>query len=311
VNTRGWLLYRYFGWWLDYTEVGIRTAFRLGVVMAVLLLAVSAASVLMRQPRLDDGTQKALIYDLLYETQTAVSFTDTLEELLTGPGVLDPLSTVIVEIYFVAAESTLPGSTTDYAEVNDAKALDLEYYVDGSDDDDVIIMDADMSVDKELTEPPSGYTDIGETVIFTVTITNEGDLPILTVPLVDTYDPAKLGYVTASPTPDTADTVGGVLEWTDLTGPGSLAPGGALIVEMTFEALEYTDYGGTEDLAEVIDAYVAQDKYLSGSDTASVVILSPVGGEVALTPLQAASPYLAAALVLASTLALKRRIGSL
>ncbi len=230
---------------------------------------------------------------------------------LTGPGVLDPLGTVIVEIYFVAAGSTLPGSTTDYAEVNDAKALDLEYYVDGSDDDDVTIMDADITVDKELTEPPSGYTDIGETVIFTVTITNEGDLPILTVPLVDTYDPAKLGYLGASPTPDTTDTVGGVLEWTDLTGPGSLAPGGAVIVEITFEALEYTDYGGTEDLAEVIDAYVAEDKYLSGSDTASVVILSPVGGEVALTPLQAASPYLVAALVLASALALKRRMGSL
>jgi len=230
---------------------------------------------------------------------------------LTGPGVLDPLSTVIVEISFVAAESTLPESTTDYAEVNDAKALDLEYYVDGSDDDDVTIMDAAMNVDKELTEPPSGYTDIGETIVFTVTITNTGDLPLETVPLKDTYDPAKLGYAGASPTPDTADTVGGVLEWTDLTGPGSLAPGGALIVEITFEALEYTDYGGTEDLAEVIDAYVAQDKYLSDSDTASVVILSPVGGEVALTPLQAASPYLVAALVLASALVLKRRMGSL
>ena len=230
---------------------------------------------------------------------------------LTGPGVLDPGNTIIVEIFFVAAGSTLPGSTTDYAEVDDAKVLDLEYYVDGVGSDDVTIMDAAMNVDKELTEPPSGYTDIGETVIFTVTITNDGDVPIETVPLVDTYDPAKLGYVGASPTPDTADTVGGVLEWTDLTGSGSLAPGGALVVEITFETLEYTDYGGTEDLAEVIDAYVAQDKYLSGSDTASVVILSPVGGEVALTPLQAASPYLVAALVLASALVLKRRMGSL
>jgi len=87
MNTGDWLLYRYFGWWLDNTEVGqIRTAYRLGVVIVVLLLAVSAASVLVRQPRLDDGAKKALIYDPLYETQTAVSFTDTLEELLTGEG---------------------------------------------------------------------------------------------------------------------------------------------------------------------------------------------------------------------------------
>jgi len=228
---------------------------------------------------------------------------------LTGPlGVLDPGNTIIVEITFEALESTLPGSTTDYAVVEDAKTLDEEIYVDGSDDDDVIIMYAAIDVDKELTEPPSGYTDIGGTVIFTATITNTGDMPIVTVPLVDTYDPAKLGYIGASPPPDMVDTVGGELEWTDL---GSLDPGFAHVVEITFEALEYTDYDGTEDLAEVIDAYVAQDKYLSGSDTASVVILSPVGGEVALTPLQAASPYLVAALMLASALDLRRRIGGL
>ncbi len=225
-----------------------------------------------------------------------------------GPGVLNPGNTIIVGITFEALESTLPGSTTDLAEVIKAKALDEEIYVDGSDDDDVTIMDPAMNVDKELTEPPSGYTDIGGTVKFTVTITNTGDMPIVTVPLKDTYDPAKLGYIDALPMPNMVDTVGGVLEWTDL---GSLDLGLAHVVVINFEALEYTDYSGTEDLAEVIDAYVAQDKYLSGSDTALVVILSPVGGEVTLTPLQAASPYLVAALMLASALALRRKMGGL
>jgi hypothetical protein len=64
----------------------IRTAFRLGVVIMVLLLAVSAASVLVMQPRLDDASKKALIYDPLYETQTGVGFTDAVEALLTGGG---------------------------------------------------------------------------------------------------------------------------------------------------------------------------------------------------------------------------------
>lgn len=87
MNPGGWLLYHYFGWWLENTEVGqIRTAFRLGVVIVILLLAVSAASVLVRQPRLDDGAKKALIYDSLYDTQIPVNFTDTLEALLTGGG---------------------------------------------------------------------------------------------------------------------------------------------------------------------------------------------------------------------------------
>ena len=71
---------------MDYTEVGIRTAFRLGLVMAALLLVVSAASVLFRQPQHVDGARKALIYDPLYETLTAVDFTDAVEELLIGEG---------------------------------------------------------------------------------------------------------------------------------------------------------------------------------------------------------------------------------
>ena len=72
---------------MDNTEVGhIRTAFKLGLAMAVLLFAVSAASVLVRQPRLDGGTEKALIYDALYKTQTAVNFTNALEETLIGRG---------------------------------------------------------------------------------------------------------------------------------------------------------------------------------------------------------------------------------
>jgi len=54
--------------------------------MAALLLVVSAASVLVRQPRLDGGTEKALIYDPLYETQTEANFTDVLEELLARQG---------------------------------------------------------------------------------------------------------------------------------------------------------------------------------------------------------------------------------
>jgi hypothetical protein len=64
----------------------LRTAFRLGLVMVVLLIAVSATSVLMRQPRLDGGTENALIYDPLYRTQTEANFTDALEGTLAGLG---------------------------------------------------------------------------------------------------------------------------------------------------------------------------------------------------------------------------------
>jgi hypothetical protein len=214
-------------------------------------------------------------------------------------------------VNFTAAGSTQPGHTSNLGEVVNAKVLDIEHYVNGSDSADVSVVYAAVSVDKELTEPAAGYVDVGDDAVFVVNVTNPGDLPIQTVPLKDTYDPEKLGYVGAAPPPDSVDTVAGVLEWTDLTGPGSLLPGGWVSVEISFEALEYTDYHGTTDLAEVIEAYVEDDLYLNGSDTASVVILSPVGGEVTLTPLQAASPYLVAALMVASALVLRRRIGGL
>ena len=67
------------------------TAFKLGLAMAVLLSAVSTASVLVKQPRLDSD-RKALIYDALYETQTGANFTNALEDTLAGRG-------YIVEVY--------------------------------------------------------------------------------------------------------------------------------------------------------------------------------------------------------------------
>ncbi|MBN2336291.1 hypothetical protein JXL21_12090 [Candidatus Bathyarchaeota archaeon] len=223
---------------------------------------------------------------------------------LTGSGSLDPLQTTLIEVTFVGVGGTLPGTTTDSAIVADAKVLDMEVYLFGEALAEVTLMNAEMTVSKTLKDPSGGYTDIGGTVVFRVTVTNDGDVPIQTVPLRDSYDPAKLGYIGASPSPDMVDELVGVLEWTDLTGPSSLPPLESLMVEMTFEALEYTDYGGTDDLADVVDAYVGDDKYLSGSDSATVVILSPVGGTVSYTPIQLAAPYVASVLAFATLLAL-------
>lgn len=81
------LLYRYVGGWRGNNEVGhIKTAYRLGAAIMVLLLIISAASALMRRPRLEGEAMRAMVYDPLYGTQTAVNFTDTLETLLTVEG---------------------------------------------------------------------------------------------------------------------------------------------------------------------------------------------------------------------------------
>ncbi|MFH2110657.1 MAG: hypothetical protein ABIJ47_05280, partial [Candidatus Bathyarchaeota archaeon] len=211
---------------------------------------------------------------------------------VTGGAGLAPGSWIAVNITYVAAESTAPNVTVNLARVIEAKVLDEEIYLDGNDTEQVMILAFGMLVDKSVKTPPSGIANIGDNVVFEVKVTNTGDIPILVIPLKDTYDPAKLDYIEATPAPDAVDEASGVLDWNDLTGPGSLAPSTTVTVQVKFKALEATTGSGTTDLAEVIDAYLGDDTYLNGSDTASVVILSPIGGEVMRNPLSQAAPIL-------------------
>jgi uncharacterized repeat protein (TIGR01451 family) len=180
----------------------------------------------------------------------------------------------------------------NHARVIDAKVLGQDIYLSGNDTEQVRVLAPGMLVEKTLEDPPGGAADIGDTVIFKVKVTNNGDIPILVLPLKDTYDPAKLDYLEATPTPDSVNEAAGELNWTDLTGPGSLAPMGSVTVQIKFQTLEATTGTGTTDLAEVINAYLGDDTYLNGSDTAKVIILAPVGGEVMRNPLSAAAPIM-------------------
>jgi uncharacterized repeat protein (TIGR01451 family) len=227
---------------------------------------------------------------------------------VTGGAGLAPNASVLVTVTFQAVGGTAPGATVNLARVIDAKVLGEDIYLSGNDTEPVTILAPGMLVEKTVVDPPGGVADIGDTVVFEVKVTNNGDLPILVLPLEDTYDPAKLDYLGATPPPDTVNETEGTLGWADLTGAGSLPPTGSVTVQISFQALEATTGSGTVDLAEVIDAYLGDDTYLSGSDTAAVIILSPVGGEVIRSPVSAAAPYLsavAAALTLAAYAALK------
>jgi len=216
---------------------------------------------------------------------------------VTGGAGLAPGSWTVVDIAYAAAESTTPDSTVNLARVIEAKVLDEDIYLDGNDTEQVKILGVGLIVDKSVKTPPSGVANIGDDVVFEVKIANTGDVPILVLPLKDTYDPTKLDYIEATPAPDAVNEASGALDWSDLTGPGSLAPGAYMVVQIKFKALAVTTGIGTTDLAEVIDAYLGDDIYLSGSDTASVVILSPIGGEVLRNPLSRAAPMLGSMMV--------------
>ncbi len=216
---------------------------------------------------------------------------------LTGGGSLAPGSSIQLNITFSALAGTSPGVTVNAANVTDAKIEDYDEYLNASDTDVVQILEPDLVVDKALVSHQSGKAVIGQEIVFNITITNNGDAAIVTLPLKDTYDPTYLDYVSATPAPDSVDEGNGVLEWLDLTGGGSLGVAGSVTVQIRFDAIDWTD-GPTVDLAEVINAYVGDSVYLNGSDTAEIIINPTVGGTIMEPPIVTAGPYITVTMVL-------------
>ena len=96
---------------------------------------------------------------------------------------------------------------------------------------------ADFTVVKQLNT--KGDVRIGDTVTFTIRITNTGGGTITVLPLTDVFTPTYLGYVGAYPTPNLV--ASGVFTWTDLTGSPNgfgtdLGPNLSFSVIVTFTA---------------------------------------------------------------------------
>ncbi|MCL4835099.1 MAG: MSCRAMM family adhesin SdrC [Caldilineaceae bacterium] len=106
-----------------------------------------------------------------------------------------------------------------------------------------------LSIDKSASESVA----LGDRITYTIRITNTGVLEINFVPLEDFYDPAKLQFVSATPTQTSFS--GGVIKWTDLTANAptgfgvDLAPGQSFVVTVVFNTLVATK---SADKAETI-----------------------------------------------------------
>lgn len=171
----------------------------------------------------------------------------------------------------------------------------------------VTIYSLDLRVEKTLTAPIDGPAGPGDAVTFNITVTNLSTVPLLTVPLTDQYDPFFLNYTSAAPPPDSADEATGTLAWSDLTGPGDLAPGDSLSVQITFTALD--EEGAAINAATVEDASAGAFGTVSGSDDAQVTIATPVGGDVTAPDTVGIKAAILTALlaVAVATVALRRR----
>ncbi|HMP77294.1 MAG TPA: SdrD B-like domain-containing protein, partial [Kiritimatiellia bacterium] len=118
----------------------------------------------------------------------------------------------------------------------------------------VIISDPAITVNKVVLSPVPGPAPKGSDVVFQITITNVGSSAVTVLPLEDTYSGACFSFVSASPSPD--GTGFGSLLWDDLTGAGSLAPGGSITVLVTLAAT-----GGCNPAENVSPISYAVDEY--------------------------------------------------
>ncbi|MCO6449558.1 MAG: hypothetical protein J5I90_02105, partial [Caldilineales bacterium] len=108
-----------------------------------------------------------------------------------------------------------------------------------SDTDDVSITAPGVTVEKTLVIPADGSTAVNGQVQWNIRVTNSGDTTLTTVPLADTYSTTYLtyGYSGSFSSPASNDnTDDGALNWTDITGAGTLAPGAFIDVTVNMTA---------------------------------------------------------------------------
>ena len=82
---------------------------------------------------------------------------------------------------------------------------------------------------KTLTAPTNGAAAAGDTVSFEITITNTGDVDMLTVPLTDLFDDSRLTFSNAVPPVDASGV--GVLTWNNV---GPILTGDSVVVTVNF-----------------------------------------------------------------------------
>ena len=90
-----------------------------------------------------------------------------------------------------------------------------------------------LAVNKTLIDPADGLVVSGQTITFSLAITNNGTDTIVSLPLQDTFNEAHLSFLNATLPPDI--TASGVITWNDLTSTlGDLSPGATFNVTANF-----------------------------------------------------------------------------
>lgn len=132
-----------------------------------------------------------------------------------------------------------------------------------------------FTLTQQLLTP--GPVRAGETISYSIRITNTGSTIITDLPLAEKFDNDFLGYITASVAPNSGPARAQVkqLVWTDMTGAGELAPGASLEVRVAFVGILDTSHlpGSTTAVTATVSGVMADMDGASGSAPRFLTIL--------------------------------------
>ncbi|MBA3468125.1 MAG: hypothetical protein H0T53_00645 [Herpetosiphonaceae bacterium] len=126
----------------------------------------------------------------------------------------------------------------------------------------------------------SNIVQVGETLTFAITITNNWNTTVITLPMIDMYDQTVLRFVAANPAQNTHIAATGVISWNNvLASTGPLAPGQSVVIITRFIAEHPSPR--VVNRAETHDAYDSQGNLVGNGS--SNVDNEAVGGQTPLT----------------------------
>jgi len=181
-------------------------------------------------------------YSFWFDNGTALTDTD-------GNGYKD-IGVLPKDAYtYVVVRVTIAYSTA--ADINDTASITARGVTSGNHDtvnDITVVKSAPvLSVDKILTSENPSYQ--GDTVTYTISVTNLGNTKLTTIPLDDAYESLSLDFSDAYPFEDEHDETAGTIHWEDL---GALEPGQSAVVTLNFVAT--ADANTVRQSANAIDA---------------------------------------------------------
>ncbi len=93
-----------------------------------------------------------------------------------------------------------------------------------------------LQVEKSLLKN-SNVVRVGETLTFAITVTNNWNTAVITLPMIDNYDESVMRFLDATPAQDTHIASTGVISWNNiLASTGPLSPGDQIVIYVRFIA---------------------------------------------------------------------------